>query len=52
MNQHQFHFEFKMLGNEVRKRYTSDSAVAYASPFSWPETVKNAGFPKKSCKMN
>lgn len=30
------------------QKYTSERAVAYVSAFSWPETVKNAGFPKKS----
>lgn len=29
-------------------KLTSDRAVAYVSALSWPETVKNAGFPKKS----
>lgn len=27
---------------------TSERAEAYVSALSWPETVKNAGFPKKS----
>jgi hypothetical protein len=27
---------------------TSDSAEAYVSPFSCPDTVRNAGLPKKS----
>lgn len=31
--------------------FTSERAVAYVSAFSWPETVKNAGFPKKSWQM-
>lgn len=34
--------------NAVKKKHTSDRAVAQVSALSWPETVKNAGFPKKS----
>lgn len=33
------------------QKYTSERAVAYVSAFSWPETVKNAGFPKKSWQV-
>ena len=28
--------------------YTFDRARQYASTFSWPETVRNVGLPKKS----
>lgn len=34
-----------------QKAHTSERADAYASAFSWPETVKNAGFPKKSLQQ-
>lgn len=37
-------------GKEKGKKNTSERAVAYVSALSWPETVKKAGFPKKSCK--
>lgn len=33
------------------EKHTSVRAVAYASAFSCPDTVRNAGFPKKSCQV-
>ena len=38
-------FSARKVGPNV---YTRESAVAYVSTLSWPETVRNAGLPKKS----
>lgn len=40
--------DIKNKNKHERKRFTSERAVAQVSALSWPETVKNAGFPKKS----
>lgn len=42
----------KVFNQQVReKNYTSVRAVAYVSALSCPDTVRNAGFPKKSCQQ-